>query len=818
MTNKIIIIGGSAGGATAAARLRRLDENAEITIFEQGPDISYASCGLPYHLSGVIAEKEQLFVQTPNELARKFNLTIRTNTTITHIAPEKQIVTATVANNQTQDWSYDQLLIATGAHANWPPIEGLNQADNVFALKSVSDMDQILAYLDQKKVKTVTIAGGGAIGLEAVENLSARGLNIQLIEQQSQVLPNIDFELAQIVHAQLDLHHVQLFLNTRLTQIEQHGHQLVLSTHQKIPTDLTILALGVKPSNQLAVEASLELGTHQGILVNSQLQTSDPHIWAIGDVIEINSQMTNQTLSVPLAGPANHQARLVADAMTGHKIHYTGPIATSITKIFELTAASVGENEIQLTNRHQNFQVIHTHPNNHVDYYPNAAPLDLKILFDQDGTLLGAQCIGTTGVKERIDVLATSIHFKAHATDLANLELAYAPPFSTPKDPINFLGYIAENLTDNLVKTFSWRDVDQLVTNQAYFLDVREPDEIALGKIDNSHAIPLAQLREQLTSLPTDRPIYVYCQVGIRGYIATQILHAHGFHAVNLDGGYKTYKQSHYQIKTQSISPSVSSVNTHSNDPIPATTLEVDACGLQCPGPIMKVKKTLSSLSNGQIITVQASDFGFYADIEAWCRVTGNTLLDNKVEGNKVLATIQKGTSEGTPSVPISTIPSEEMLHETPQGATMIVFSGDLDKALASMIIANGAASMGKQVTIFFTFWGLNVLKKQKIKKHGLAKLFDIMLPNGAKQLPISKMNMGGMGSKMIQTVMQKKNVDPLPVMINKAREQGVKFVACTMSMGIMGIEREELYDFVDFGGVATYLGDAEQANLNLFL
>lgn len=232
----------------------------------------------------------------------------------------------------------------------------------------------------------------------------------------------------------------------------------------------------------------------------------------------------------------------------------------------------------------------------------------------------------------------------------------------------------------------------------------------------------------------------------------------------------------------------------------------------------MKVKKTLSSLSNGQIITVQASDFGFYADIEAWCRVTGNTLLDNKIEGNKVLATIQKGTSEGTPSVPISTIPSEEMIHETPQGATMIVFSGDLDKALASMIIANGAASMGKQVTIFFTFWGLNVLKKQKIKKHGLAKLFDIMLPNGAKQLPISKMNMGGMGSKMIQTVMQKKNVDPLPVMINKAREQGVKFVACTMSMGIMGIEREELYDFVDFGGVATYLGDAEQANLNLFL
>ena len=492
-----------------------------------------------------------------------------------------------------------------------------------------------------------------------------------------------------------------------------------------------------------------------------------------------------------------------------------------MAKIFELTAASTGNSEKTLKRLEIPYHSIHIHPNSHAGYYPGASPIALKLLFSPDGKILGAQGVGTDGVEKRIDVISTAMKFGATADELAGIELAYAPPYSSAKDPVNMLGYTADNLLTKRIETVSWQEVDELMEKEAYLLDIREEFEQATGKLPNSHSIPLSQLRARLAELPKDQTIYVYCQVGLRGYNAARILMQQGFPVKNIDGGYKTYKQAHYQVKQRAnTTPTITPLTqpAESSNEATSKTIQVDACGLQCPGPILKVKESIDQMEDGQQLEVQASDFGFVADIEAWCKNTGNTLLENQIQGNKVTARIAKGTS-GTPAATTpSALPKEGVLHETKDGATMVVFSGNLDKALASMIIASGAAAMGKKVTIFFTFWGLNILKKQKIQKRGLAKLFDLMLPSSANKLPLSNMNMGGMGSKMTQAVMKQKNVEPLPVMIEKASDLGVKFVACTMSMDIMGIERSELFDFVEYGGVATYLGDTTNADLNLFI
>jgi peroxiredoxin family protein/rhodanese-related sulfurtransferase/TusA-related sulfurtransferase len=428
---------------------------------------------------------------------------------------------------------------------------------------------------------------------------------------------------------------------------------------------------------------------------------------------------------------------------------------------------------------------------------------------------------------------------------LASLELAYAPPYSSAKDPVNMLGYIAENLMQGLVKTFEWSDVDRLKAEGAYFLDVREDFELDTGVIEGSHQIPLNQLRERIDEVPTDQPIYVLCQVGLRGYNAARVLMQHGREAINLDGGYKTYKQATFTpkpIASRSASFSQGTVMTQPVDSFtpavhidvdPADVIQVDACGLQCPGPILKVKSHIDQMSNGQVMEIQASDFGFSADINAWCENTGNTLLENRIDGNKVIAKIAKGTGAmgTTGAIGAASVENGALLPagstelgganaQLPDGATIVLFSGDLDKAIAAMIIASGAAAYGKNVTIFCTFWGLNVLKdkERSVEKRGMAKMFDVMMPSSASHLPLSQMNMGGMGAAMIKQVMRNKNVDSLPTMIEKAHELGVKFIACTMSMDLMGVSKDELFDFVEFGGVGAYIGDSEKANIQLFI
>ena len=821
MSKKIVIIGGVAGGATAATRLRRLNEEDKIVLFEKGEYISFANCGLPYHVGGVIKERENLLLQTVNGMNQQYGLDVRNFSEVLEINPQSKSVT--VLNHQTGERyieSYDQLIISTGAKAIVPPIVGIEEADNVFRLRNIPDMDQIKAYIAENQIATATVVGGGFIGLEMMENLVELGIQVQLIEMAPQVMPTIDIEMAQLIHSQMNIHGVNLILNDGLKEFRQNGRELLLTSGKTLQTDMTILSIGVLPENTLAKVAGLELGYKGGIKVNQQLQTSQPDIYAIGDAIEVIDLVSGQPTHIPLAWPANRQGRLVADIINGSDAGYFGTQGTAVAKVFELTVASTGNSERLLKQAGIEYETIHIHPNSHAGYYPGASPIALKLLFGIDGKILGAQAIGTEGVEKRIDVIATAMRFGARADQLASIELSYAPPYSSAKDPVNMLGYTADNILSGKVATFQWSQVDELISNNAFLLDVREEFELATGTIESSHHIPLNQLRQRLGELPKNQLIYVYCQVGHRGYNAARILSQAGFDVKNLDGGYKTYKTAHYRIKPLDYLSFNQTRHKSEDLKEPSEIIHLDACGLQCPGPILKVKEKIDKMSIGQKMEIEASDFGFGADLAAWCQNTGNTLLSNKIENGKVLATIVKGKSSISESE-MKNLPSlgqEGVLKETKDGATMVVFSGDLDKALASMIIASGAAAYGKKVTIFFTFWGLSILKKQKVKKSGLAKLFDIMLPSKANNLPLSQMNMGGMGASMIKYIMKQKNVDSLPDMIEQAHQLGVKFVACTMSMDLMGIEKEELFDFVEYGGVATFIGDSEQANMQLFI
>lgn len=826
MSEKFIIVGGVAGGASVATRLRRLNEDAQIVMIEAGPYISFANCGLPYYVGQTIKERDSLFVSSPEDMQADFAIDVRLNSTVTKIDSNLKTVTIDTPDGIITE-NYDNLILSTGATPIVPNFPGLTDADNVFTVRTVPDVDQITSFIETNHPTHATVVGGGFIGLEMVENLRDRGLNVSLVEASPQVMPNLDFEMAQYLHEHLNLNDVDVHLNTKLAGFSDNGRTLDLDGGQSIHTDLVILAIGVKPNSQLASDAGVATNERGFITTNSHFETNLPHIYAIGDVTTVTNGITNQSASIPLAGPANRQGRYLADYLMGFERTNPAVIGTSVAKVFALTAAATGANERQLQAANIDYDAIHLHPNSSAGYYPGAAPIELKVLFSSNGDILGAQAVGTKGVAKRIDIISTAIHFKAKVSQLADIEVAYAPPYASAKDPVNFAGFIAADVEDGLVKRIQWSDVDQLVEKDAYFLDVRNPDELlAETKIKNAHVIPRSELRNRLNELPTDQSIYVYCAAGLRGYNVVRLLTQKEFDAYNLDGGLKTYKVAKYELeqpKTQSTSstgsPSSASDSVQSTQPS-AKIIELDACGLQCPGPILKVRKTMDDLPTGQQVQVTASDFGFHKDIDAWAKATNNTIISNKIEGDKVVATVQKGLSDETDSSVTSSNTTVATQNTTQEGTTIVVFDGDFDKAIASLIIAQGAAAMGQPVTMFFTFWGLNVIKKPgvKVSKKGLAKMFDMALPHSASQLPLSKMNMLGAGRGMIKNLMHKNNVDQLDTMLAKAQDAGVKMVACTMSMDLMGVQKEELIDGVEFGGVAAYLGDARQRNTSLFI
>lgn len=822
MNKKVIIIGGVAGGATAAARLRRMDEFAEIIMFERGEYISFANCGLPYYIGGVIENRNSLIVQSAEELSRKFNLDIRIKSEVTSIDSTNKIIT--VYNLDTQETyteSYDYIIISTGSTPITPPIPGIHEATNLFTLRTIPDTDAIKSYLDRNAPNHVTVVGGGFIGIEMAENMKHLGVNVTMVEMADQVMTPLDFEMAAIVHSHIIDSGVELLLKDGVSSIEEHGTKVVLKSGKTINTDMIILAIGVKPENQLAKSANLDLGTRGGIHVNCSMQTSNPFIYAIGDAIEVTDFVNKKQTMIPLAGPANKQARIAADNIAGKKVSYVGTMGTAVVKVFDLTVGSTGNNEKYLIENKLNYKAIHIHPNSHASYYPGASSIAMKVLFDpKTEKIYGAQAIGMEGVDKRIDVLATAIAGNLKITDLQNLELSYAPPFSSAKDPVNMLGFAAENIIDGLVETIQWNEIDQISKEGGYIVDVRDKEEFEINHIANAINIPLTEVRNRMSELPKDKTIHLYCQAGIRGYVTSRILTQHGFHVKNLDGGFKTYQCVYEPNKTAGCITEMSESGKQVSSSIRKDisnmkiNLTVDACGLQCPGPLVQVYKSLQSMNDGDVLEITATDPGFMKDVKKWCETTNNTLLGLSKEDKIVKATIQKGNQNGITS-------KDFTVKETKDSATIVVFSQDLDKAIAAFIIATGAATMGKKVTLFFTFWGLNILRKSKktrVKKSLIEKMLGFMMPRGVNKLPISNMNMAGAGPAMIKYIMKKKNVETLQSFMMNATTMGVTLVACAMSMDIMGIKKEELIDQIEIAGVGTYLGETASSNLNLFI
>ncbi len=811
-----LIIGGVAGGATVAARLRRMDEKANIILFERGKYVSYANCGLPYYIGDTINNREKLFVQTAKGFTDRFRIDIRTEQEVTAIRPDKkEVEIKNLSTGETYTETYDKLVLSPGAEPLRPSIEGIG-SKKIFTLRNVPDTDTIKNYVNTENPKRAIVVGGGFIGLEMAENLHDLGIQVDVVEMANQVMAPLDFSMAAIVHRQLTDKGVGLHLEDGVSRFEEKdgGVTVHLRSGKQIATDMVLLSIGVRPETKLAKDAGLAIGERGGIAVNDYMQTSDADIYALGDAVEVRHLVTGQPALIPLAGPANKQGRIVADNIVfGNKKKYPGSIGTSIAKVFDLTVAAAGANAKLLQRNNIPYISSYTHGASHAGYYPGAVPLSIKILFaPENGKLLGAQIVGFNGVDKRIEMLAQVIQRGGTVHDLAELEHAYAPPYSSAKDPVNMAGFVAENILNKKSRIIQWRELAELPADTIR-IDVRTHDEYKLGTIPGFINIPVDELREHLDELPKEKPIVVTCAVGLRGYLAYRILVQNGFkHVRNLSGGYKTWSVATAPIKEiVSHKPEIPESTSYGNSDSQINLLKVDACGLMCPGPVMQLKKNYKALKIGEQLQITATDQAFGKDVTSWCKMTGAELVALENKNGVVAATIRK--QEKTASCEIS--------RNNADNKTLIVFSDDLDKALASFVIANGAASTGKKVTMFFTFWGLNVIKKQHkptVTKDIFGKMFGWMLPTHSGKLKLSKMNMGGAGSWMMRLIMKRKRIDSLESLIQQAIDNGVEMIACTMSMDVMGVQKEELMDNVTLGGVASYLERAEEANVNLFI
>lgn len=557
---KIVIIGGVAGGATAAARLRRLNEHDQIIMFERDEYISFANCGLPYYIGNVITDREDLLVQTVEGMSERFNLDIRNFSEIVDInRKDKKVTVRKVLTNEIYEESYDVLILSPGAKPIQPPIEGLKESKNLYVLRNIADTDAIYNAIETTHPKTAVVVGGGFIGVEMAENLTERGIKVTIVEKMPQVLAPLDFEMAQLVHQELNEQGVNLVLGDGLLKFSEEGKKIHLESGKVIDTDLIILSIGVVPENTLAKKADVLVGPRGHIVTTSKLQVLDAQtqevvdgFYALGDAIQVKDFVTKGDTAIALAWPANRQARLVADIINGKGVEYKGSLGTSVLKVFNLTVSATGNNQRTLEMKKIPYQAIHAHRNNHASYYPNATNISLKLLYHPETLeILGAQAVGEEGTEKRIDVIATAIKSKLKVTELSDLELAYAPPFSSAKDPVNILGYIAENIIDGHYKVAYPSQVEEFIKQNAFFLDVRTPEEFAEGSIFGSVNIEVDELRTRISEInvPKDTPIVVNCFVGLRAYLAIMILKSYGFtNLYNLSGGYRTYSALNYKL------------------------------------------------------------------------------------------------------------------------------------------------------------------------------------------------------------------------------------------------------------------------------
>ena len=808
---KVLIVGGVAGGASTAARLRRLDENLEIIMFERGEYVSFANCGLPYHIGGVIQNRESLLIQTPESLKARFNLDIRVNSEVVGVNGKDKKVKVKTKNGEEYEENFDFLVLAPGAKSILPVVKGIENK-KIFTLRNINDMDKIKAEIKNYNVKKATVVGGGYVGIETAENLKHLGIDTTLIEAVPHILASFDSEISNILEYELINNGINLLTSEKVIEFQEDKDEVIikLESGKSVAADMVILSIGVNPDTKFLQNSGINLGERGHILVNEKLETNIDGIYALGDSIIVKNYITNQDVAIPLAGPANRQGRIVAGNIVGRNEKYKGSLGTAIIKIFELTGASTGLNERSLKQLNIPYEKVYLHPNNHATYYPGATAISIKALYNKENRqILGAQAVGISGVDKFIDVIAISIKFKATIDDLTELELAYAPPFLSAKSPANMLGFIGQNIEDNLLEQVFMKDLENYNEKETIILDVREKLELISGKLNDSINIPLSELRKRYTELPKDKEIWTYCAVGLRGYIASRFLTQKGYKVKNLAGGIKIEEKELIKTQEETFSNKENSdYNVDKEDEY------LDLSGLSCPGPLVKIKEKIDKLQGSEKLKVKVSDSGFYNDIQAWSKVTKNSLLSLDKKDGLTYATLQKGQASK-----VVVKEQENVIIEDNSNMTMVVFSGDLDKAIAAFIIANGALTMGKKVTMFFTFWGLSILKKKNLtKKSFIEKMFAMMLPKNSQDLPVSKMNFFGIGAKMIRSVMKKKNIMSLEELMKKAKEAGVNITACTMSMDVMGISKEELIDGINYGGVGQYLGEAEKSNNNLFI
>jgi NADPH-dependent 2,4-dienoyl-CoA reductase/sulfur reductase-like enzyme/peroxiredoxin family protein/rhodanese-related sulfurtransferase/TusA-related sulfurtransferase len=835
---KIVVVGGVAAGMSCAARARRLDEFAEIVVLERARHVSFANCGLPYHIGEVIKDRDRLLLQTPESLLESLALDVRTGHEVLAIDPAgKTVQVRTLDSGEEYTESYDKLALCPGATPVVPPLPGVEHP-GIHVLRRVGDMDRIKAAVDgdpatgRPAARHAVVIGAGYIGLELAENFHHRGVQTVIVEMTDQIMPPLDRELTTQMESYIRGHGLGLHLNTRaaaFSQTPQGRLRVELENNEFVETDLVVLAAGVRPSVELAVGAGIELGPRGGIKVDQHLRTNVADIWAAGDVIEVEHLVLPGSHLIPLAGPANRQGRAVADNMCGRDTQWDAVQGTSIVKMFDMVAGATGANQRQLTEAGIPFERVQVHPSGHAGYYPGTARMQLKVLFEPGtGKLLGAGIVGFDGVDKRLDVLATAVRSGLTVFDLENLELAYAPPFGSAKDPINMAGFVGSNLLRGDVSLWYPSEYPR-ATEGARIVDVRGPQEYAIWHLPGAENVPLASIRQACEHWDRNVPLRVYCAVGFRSYLAYRALVQRGFADVKmLSGGMNTFR-AFYDVTPEegidSFEPvvnyaeNVTGVNTGLAQPAagPVTvartgvTVDLDCTGLACPGPIMKLQERVNELDAGDEVLVHVSDPGFRLDAPAWAEKNGHEMLEIRPEGPGYAALFRKGGA-GKVSSAAARITDKK---------TLVVFSGDFDRVLAAFILANGAAAMGDQVSMFFTFWGLNALRRSDPPARDrslMDRAFAAMMPSGPDAMPLSTMNMLGGGPAMIKRIMKDHNVPSLPKLIASAQEGGVRLVACTMTMELLGIAKDDLIDGVELGGVAMMYGESNESNGQFFI
>lgn len=825
---KIVVVGGVAGGASVAARARRLDESAEIVVLERGEHVSFANCGLPYHIGGLITDRSRLLLQTPASLRESLNIDVRVGADVIGIDPAaRTVMVRDVNTGREYAESYDSLALCQGADPAKLPLAGAD-LPGIYVLRNVHDMDVIKERLDAALTKAASspsavravVIGAGYIGLEMAENMRHRGADVTVVELSDQIMPPLDKEVSIPVEQHLRSRGVELILSTAavaFTQSRDGGLRVELNSGKTIDADLVILSAGVRPNVSLARAAGLELGERGGITVDTHMRTSDAHIWAAGDAVETPHTVLPGAWLNPLAGPANRQARVAAENMCGRETEYSSTQGTSIVKVFDMTAGGTGATERQLEREGVPYRTVHLHPSGHAGYYPGTSMMHMKVLFAPDsGKLLGAQIAGFDGVDKRLDVLATAIRLGATVHDLETLELAYAPPFGSAKDPVNMAGFVATNVLNGDLRLWYAKDFPQAVEG-ARIVDVRTPDEYEIWHIPGAVNVPLGTLREASEKWDVSVPIRLYCAVGFRSYLAYRLLVQRGFNDVRtLSGGSHTFRFWHDVAPVDVDGKTPEIAYAEAADIVSAAQgsgemVELDCTGLACPGPIMQLAKAMDGLSSGGEVIVSVSDPGFATDGPAWAASKGHELRSMTPQGSGFVATFRKHDSASAAVAPVQDLDQ----------VSFVVFSGELDKVLAAFIIANGALAMGQKVSMFFTFWGLNALRREdppRRERKSLDKMFGMMMPSGPAKLPLSTMNMAGMGPAMIKKVMHEHSVQTLPELMNAARDSGARLIGCTMTMDLLGIAESDLLEGIELGGVATFLGEAQKSGTTLFI